>query len=75
MYEYEGLQRKVYGDGLTFIPVCGRCGRFVRADPDVTIDGFGDLVKQPNATCSRCGRVEMLFEGWVYTADTTPTVL
>ena len=72
MYEYEGLRRKVYGDGLTFVPVCETCGRFVKADDAVTVNGFGDLVQQPNATCSRCGRVAMIFEGWVHTAPYSP---
>ena len=67
MSSYEGVRRIVYGDGefagATFVPVC-RCGRFVRADEAVTLDGRGQPVG-PNATCARCGRVQMLFEGYV----------
>jgi hypothetical protein len=54
-----------YGDeGATFIPVYPSCGRFVRADPSVTLRGDGQP-SGPNATCTRCGRVEMPFEGYV----------
>jgi len=62
---YEETRRLVYGDeGATFIPVCETCGRFVRADDTVLFNGLGEIIKQPNATCSKCGRVEMLFEGY-----------
>ena len=74
-YAYEGVRRLVYGDGgefdgATFVPVCmgadgkGGCGRYVKADPSVTCNHKG-LAPQPNATCSRCGRVQMVFEGYV----------
>ncbi len=60
LYEYEGLRRVAYGDeGATFVPVCPKCGRFVKADN--TIQG----VDRPNATCAKCGRVTMLFEGYI----------
>lgn len=61
VYEYEGVKRVVYGGeeiGATFVPVCPHCGRFVKAD-EVT------RVGNPNATCSKCGRVTMPFEGFV----------
>jgi methionyl-tRNA synthetase len=64
-YEYEGVRRIVYGEGATFIPVCVKCGRFVKPDEIVfTSEGAG-LKKQPNATCKKCGRTEMLFEGFI----------
>lgn len=64
-YEYEGVGRLVYGDeGATFIPVCEKCGRFVKADGTVSFNGFGDYKKAPNATCKKCGRIEMIFEGF-----------
>lgn len=67
MYEYENVRRKVYegrtGD-LVFLPVCPMCGRFVKADGSVLVNGKGELMLQPNATCSRCGRVEMPYEGY-----------
>lgn len=70
MCDYVNMRRKVYGDdnGWTgdavFVPVCSICGRFVKADEFVDVGERG-LRKQPNATCSRCGRVEMLFEGFI----------
>ena len=66
---YEGVRRVVYGEGTdyagaTFVPVCVTCGRFVKADSTIGIrDGMLD--DSPNATCAKCGRTEMLFEGFV----------
>lgn len=66
MFEYENVRRVVYGDDrATFVPVCPQCGRFVKADATVRISEASGLAKEPNATCARCGRVEMLFEGFV----------
>ena len=62
--EYEGTHRLVYGEGATFLPVGEKCGRFVKADATVTLRGDGQPAG-PNATCSRCGRVQMLWEGYV----------
>jgi hypothetical protein len=63
-YEYEGVRRVVY-EGAQFIPVCPHCGRFVRADETITVrEADGGVVPGPNATCKKCGRVEMLFEGY-----------
>lgn len=62
-FEYENTRRIVYGEGATFVPVCGVCGRFVKADHEVLFDAY-EQPKGPNATCSKCGRVEMLFEGY-----------
>ena len=63
---HENMRRVIYGDDMVFIPVCPRCGRFVKADETVTVvNGFGEYVPKPNATCSQCGRVEMPFEGFV----------
>jgi len=68
MNEYEGTRRVSYevGDGsdAVFVPVCGQCGRYVKADATIWTGDAG-LKPQPNATCSKCGRVEMLFEGFV----------
>ena len=72
-YAYEGVRRVVYGDGATFVPVCTGangaigegCGRFVKADPTAGFDGEGNWMGLPNATCSKCGRVEMVFEGFI----------
>ncbi len=60
---YENTRRIVYAGGATFVPVCERCGRFVKADP--VIVEIGDrLSDMPNADCSKCGRTHMLFEGF-----------
>lgn len=65
MFEYEGMRRVVYEGGLTFVPVCPICKRFVKADDSVVVNGFEELKDQPNATCSAHGRIKMLFEGWI----------
>ncbi len=73
MNEYEGMRRVVYGgrfsdegigDGATFVPVCEKCGRFVKADANVTFDHDGQP-KGDTATCKKCGRTTMPFEGYV----------
>ena len=64
MFEYEGVHRIVY-DGAWFIPVCTTCGRFVKADDTVTFVGSDEQpADEPNATCSKCGLVKMIFEGY-----------
>lgn len=65
MFEYFDIRRVCYEGGATFVPVCPSCGRFVRADGAIMVsEGLG-LKEQPNGTCRRCGRVEMIFEGFV----------
>jgi hypothetical protein len=65
-FEYEGTRRLVYGDeGATFIPVCVKCGRFVRADETIQFQFEGPPLEQPNATCRKCGRTNMFFEGFI----------
>ena len=67
MNAYEGVRRVVYGEdivGATFVPVCPGCGRFVKADATATVNGAGEIKLGPNATCAKCGRVEMPFEGY-----------
>lgn len=64
-HAYTGMRRIVYGEGAQFVPVCPTCGRFVKADAKIAINGIGQVVDGPNATCSKCGRVEMPFEGFV----------
>jgi hypothetical protein len=66
-YEYEGVRRVVYGeDGATFVPVCETCGRFVKADDAIITrqDGGWARLDNRNATCSKCGRTYMVFEGF-----------
>ena len=63
----EATPMMFYGEGnevLAFIRLCPNCGRFVKCDNEVIVNGLEELINQPNATCSKCGRVEMLFDGW-----------
>lgn len=68
--EYENLRRVCYGDSdspegkAQFVPVCPNCGRYVKADKSITLNGFSERVDKPNARCRKCGRIEMLFEGF-----------
>lgn len=43
---------------------CPNCGRLVKADDTSNAEETGIGGKTPNATCSRCGRVRMLFLGF-----------
>lgn len=62
---YEGVYRVSYGvdDPAHFVPVCQKCGRFVKADPVIRISEENGP-QEPNATCKKCGRVAMFFEGY-----------
>ena len=66
--EYEHLRRVVYGKdeyaGATFVPVCPNCGRFVKADGSIRFQN-DTIVDEENADCRKCGRVKMLFEGFI----------
>ena len=69
MAMYENMRRIFYGnedspEGQSiFVPVCETCGRFVKADDTVKFSDNG-LHPGENATCSKCGRTHMLFEGF-----------
>ena len=63
-HEYVNIRRVCYDEGATFVPACEKCGRFVKADESVRVGDAG-LSPEPNATCSKCGRVHMLFEGFI----------
>jgi RNA polymerase subunit RPABC4/transcription elongation factor Spt4 len=65
MFEYEEVRRITYGEGATFVPVCERCGRFVKPDQFILVNEVDGLKDQPNATCRKCGRTKMVFEGFV----------
>lgn len=65
MYEYENTHRVIYEGGATFVPVCTQCGRFVRVDESIAVNDVVGLKDQPNATCAKCGRVKMRFEGFI----------
>jgi|2_EtaG_2_1085320.scaffolds.fasta_scaffold06694_2 hypothetical protein len=68
--EYVNVRRIVYGEvgseweGATFVPVCVRCHRFVKPDESMRFRNE-TIAPGPNATCSKCGRTEMHFEGFI----------
>jgi len=64
-HEYEGTRRISYDGGATFVPVCIKCGRFVKPDKTIQVNDYEGLAKQPNADCTKCGRTEMVFEGFI----------
>ena len=64
MYEYEGVRRQCYEGGAIFVPVCEKCGRFVKADDTIKTNEIVGLFPDCNATCSKCGRTHMIFEGF-----------
>ena len=66
--EYENTRRIEYEGGAIFVPVCEECHRFVKADDTVFTNDYG-LSPEPNATCSKCGRTHMLFEGFIEERD------
>lgn len=65
MFEYENMRRIEYDGGAVFIPVCERCGRFVKANETVLVSEMSGLHPGPNATCKKCGPTRMLFEGFI----------
>ena len=65
MFEYENTIRIQYEDGATFVPRCIKCGRFVKADETIMSSDECGLKDQPNAACSKCGRTNMIFEGFM----------
>ena len=50
------------GSCPAFYRICPKCGRFVKADDKTQIPEY--LGAKPNATCKKCGRVQMYFCGW-----------
>lgn len=62
-YSWENTRRVSYEGGAVFIPVCPNCGRYVKADDTVRFNDYGPS-EDCNATCSKCGRVNMIFEGY-----------
>ena len=63
-HEYVDVRRIEYGEGAIFVPVCEKCNRFVKADKTIKFNVEGQLHPDPNATCSKCGRTRMIFEGY-----------
>ena len=64
MHEYESTRRVCYEEGAVFVPVCERCGRYVRPNTSVFVGDHG-ISPQPNATCTKCGPTKMLFEEFI----------
>lgn len=65
MYEYEGVGWIQYEGGATFVPVCERCGRFVKPNKTIRASPKRSLKDEPNATCSKCGPTKMVFRGFL----------
>jgi len=64
-FEYENTRRIQYEGGATFVPVCLKCGRFVKANGRIRENDVVGLKDEPNAVCSKCGPTKMLFEGFI----------
>lgn len=64
-YSYVDTRRIIYDSGATFIPVCETCKRYVKADETIRVSEGEGLADEPNATCRRCGRTKMIFEGFL----------
>ena len=55
----------IYGEGdlrHAYYRICPKCGRFVKPDEKTKIPEYQG--QKPNATCKRCGRVQMRFCFW-----------
>ena len=65
MSEYAEGPYVSYAEGATFIRRCEKCNRFVKADSEIFVNEETGLRKAPNATCKKCGRVEMDFQGFI----------
>lgn len=63
-HEYVDTRRVQYECGATFVPVCETCHRYVKADETI-LSGDSGLHPGCNATCSKCGRTRMVFEGFM----------
>ena len=63
-YENESLWIR-YAGGATFVRVCEKCGRFVKAYKKITLNGLGELTNKNNAHCKKCGKTKMLFQGFI----------
>jgi uncharacterized OB-fold protein len=63
MDDPEGPYQQYAGGGL-FVRKCPACGRIVKADPTVLVNGLDEISEEANATCSKCGRVTMPFLGY-----------
>ena len=69
--DWEHTRRIVYDGGATFVPVCETCCRFVKPDETIRSSDEAGLSPDMNATCSKCGRTRMVFEGFVSYEEAT----
>jgi len=61
----EGSRLISYQGGALFNRTCPVCGRFVKPDETILVNGLEQLhPTEPNATCKQHGRVRMPFEGY-----------
>ena len=59
-----------YAGGALFLRKCPTCGRIVKADTSVWVNGLDEVSEESNAECSRCGRVTMPFIGYFGEGET-----
>lgn len=72
--QYEETRRVTYNAGdangiACFIVAHEGCGLFIKPDKSVRVHDEQGLKDEPNATCSKHGRVEMIFEGFFSEED------
>lgn len=64
--EFENEPYLGYDGGATFVRRCETCCRFVKADKKIFTNKWdGRLKDASNATCSKCGRTNMIFVGFM----------
>ena len=63
-HAYENTRRVSFRNGAMFVPRCNKCGRIVKAYKSVRFDGNGQP-KGNNAMCKKCGRTQMIWEGYL----------
>ena len=51
------------GDLFFFVRQCPNCKKFVKADGKIKANRLYEPSQEPNATCSKCGRVTMPYLG------------
>lgn len=64
-FQYEKELRVQYEGGATFVRHCITCGRYVKPDRTIKENDEAGLHPGPNATCKKCGRTRMIFEGFI----------
>jgi hypothetical protein len=63
-YSYINTPRHIYplldgqGDAY-FLPVCQKCGRYVKMDSSIYWNEYKGFADKPNATCTKCGRIKI----------------